>query len=669
MHVQLPPTLRRPIAALAAVRASGAAAVRTLGRRGWFAALLGVTVVGSQTLVGCGEIVERAPPKPKLDSINTRNFTLDVEPIMRGTVASETVVTGFAPTVVRGYGLVVGLKGNGSRLMPAEVRAHILEEMRRRGVGNPGMNMPDLSPERFLDTEDCAVVVVEGVIPPGAPKGTAFDVRVFSPQGTGTTSLEGGRLWTTDLRPGPLVTGNRQARVLAQAAGDVFINPFVEPGATKRDAVNRLSGRILNGGKVNNDMLLRLRMATTSHSRATTIQSAINSLFPQERGQRDNTARGRSGDAIDITVPPTWHERPDEFVQLVQHTPMLVEAPEQTAMYVRRALLAAPGMAEAAAWRWRAIGKKAVPMFQDLYAWPEEEVRMDALVAGANLDDPLTVQPLVEMASNTQAKDSKNRLTAIELLSHMGLNPAIDLGLRPLLDDPDVDIRLAAFDALDRRRDPMVSTLNVDGTFDLMTVPSTRPMVYVAQTGKPKIVLFGADLQVDQSMTFAAWSNRLMMKSDPGDELIQVFWRPTEEATPEIKRVSHDLAELVPFLGHQTTIEHPAPGLGLSYSETIGALHQLWRKGYLGKTDFKAEQDRILAAIIRAQKPEEAIERPEFDDLGDTVESGSGAKTAAPTDPLGESDLARMSPDAPVSGASGNTVIERSGIQRDTVPR
>jgi hypothetical protein len=620
-------------------------------------------------LIGCGEIVERATPKPKLDSLSTRNFTLDVEPIMRGTVASETVVTGFAPTVVRGYGLVVGLKGNGSRLMPAEVRSHMLEEMRRRGVGNPTMNMPELSPERMLDTEDCAVVVVEGVIPPGAPKGTAFDVRVFSPQGMGTTSLEGGRLWSTDLRPGPLVTGNRQAKILAQASGDIFINPFVEPSATRRDAVNRLSGRILNGGSVNNDMLLRLRMATTSHSRATTIQSAINSLFPQEVGQRDDTARGRSGDAIDITVPPSWHTRPDEFVELVQHTPMLVEAPEQTAMYVRRALLAAPGMAEAAAWRWRAIGRKAVPMFQDLYTYPEEQVRMAALVAGANVNDPMTVQPLLEMAANTQASESKNRLTAIDLLSHMGMNPAIDLGLRPLLDDADVDIRLSVFDALLLRRDPTVSTLNVDGKFDLMTVPSTRPLIYIAQTGQPKIVLFGAKVNVADSMTFAAWSNRLMMKSDPGDEKIQVFWRPSEGAAHEIKRVNHDLADIVPFLGHQRTIEQPAEGLGLSYSETIGALHQLWRQGYLGKTDFKAEQDRILAAIVRSQKPDEVLERPEFDDLGDTVESGSGSGTTAPIDPLAESDLARISPDAPVSGASGSTVIERSGIQRDTVPR
>jgi hypothetical protein len=625
--------------------------------------VVGLAAVSVLPIAGCGELVERAKPKPKLDALTAKNFDLDVEPILRGTVASEAVVTGFAPTVVRGYGLVVGLDGTGSRLMPADVRAHMLREMARRGVGDPAMNLSDLSPEKMLDSEDCAVVIVEGVIPPGAPKGTNFDVRVFIVPGSGTTSLEGGRLWTTELRPGPLVTGNRQARPLAVARGDIFLNPFVEPNALRRDSVNRLSGRILNGGAVNNDMLLRLRMATTSHSRAETITSAVNSLYPRERGQKDDTARGRAGDAIDITVPPSWHDQPEDFVQLVQHTPLLIEAPEQTAMYVRRALLSTPGMAEAASWRWRAIGKKAVPMIQDLYNYPEEQPRMAALVAGAELDDPLTVEPLLDMAKNGSIE---NRLVAIELLGAMGMNPAIDLGLRPLIDDEDVDVRLAAFDALERRRDPILSRLWVDQKFELIVLPSEKPMVYIAQTGQPRIVVFGPELAIDTPLTFQAWSNRLMMKADPGDDLVQVFWRPGPDAPPEIKTTPPTLADLIPFFGHQTTIEQPEPGLGLTYSETIGALHQLWKQGYL-KADFKAEQDRILAAIIRSQRPEEAVERPEFDDLGDTVEEGADSMTVAPSDEDGYRELVR--PDAPVGGASGRTVIERTEIQRDTVPR
>ena len=59
------------------------------------------------TLAGC--MVEKAQPKPRTTR-NEQNFELDVEPILRGTIMSESIMIGFEPTVVRGYGLVVGLK-------------------------------------------------------------------------------------------------------------------------------------------------------------------------------------------------------------------------------------------------------------------------------------------------------------------------------------------------------------------------------------------------------------------------------------------------------------------------------------------------------------------------------------------------------------------------------
>jgi uncharacterized protein YjeT (DUF2065 family) len=155
-------------------------------------ALLAAILLGA----GCN-MIERADPKSKTTR-SDQNFELDVEPILRGTVASETIMVGYQPTVVRGYGLVVGLEGTGSRLMPAEVRAQMIREMSRRGIGSHAYGAGELSPEAMLNSEDTAVVVVEGVIPAGAPKDTAFDVRVVAIPGSGTTSLEGGRLYTTD---------------------------------------------------------------------------------------------------------------------------------------------------------------------------------------------------------------------------------------------------------------------------------------------------------------------------------------------------------------------------------------------------------------------------------------------------------------------------------------
>lgn len=580
------------------------------------------------SLLGACDMVERADRGSSARDLEKRNFEIDIQPIMRGTVASEAVVVGDTPTVVRGYGLVVNLKGTGSRLMPAPVRAYMLKEMVRRGVGNPATGFGEISPERLLDSDDTAIVIVEGVIPPGAVKNGDFDVRVYAAPGTGTTSLEGGTLYTTELRPGELMVGAKQSTPLAVARGQIFINPFVEPDARAKDTVDRLTGRILGGGRVKKDMPLKLRMAVQSHTRAMAIQDAINSRFPREAGQDDKTARGKSGEEISITVPPSYHDDPERFVQLVKHTGLRPEAVEATALSIRRSLVANPGFALPANWRWQALGPKAVPILQDLYDFPEEGPRLAALTAGAALNDATATSYLLELAENGS---DEARLSAIAMLRDMGANPTIEVGLRPMLDDEDVDVRLAVFEALEKRRDPIIGSVEVDRRFTLNIVPSNSPMIYVAQTGKPRVVLFGESLEVKRPMFLEAWSERLLIKADRAGGRLEVFYREAPGIPAQIDEVDTSLAELVAYFGHRTTIEAPAPGIGLTYGETIGALHELWKKGYVD-ADFKAEQDRVLAAIVRAQKSERLEDRAEFDtDL--PLADDEPAKTPSPVDP------------------------------------
>ena len=114
--------------------------------------------------------IEKATPQPKSSFTQRPPVEMDVDPIMRGTIAGEAVLLGFNDTVVRGYGLVVGLKGTGSRAMPVEIRALLLREMGRRKMSDPLQNLGG-SPARMLDTDDVAAVIVEGIIPPGAVGG------------------------------------------------------------------------------------------------------------------------------------------------------------------------------------------------------------------------------------------------------------------------------------------------------------------------------------------------------------------------------------------------------------------------------------------------------------------------------------------------------------------
>ena len=57
---------------------------------------------------------------------------------MRGTVAQESILVGFEPVAVEGYGLVVGLNGTGCTTMPPDLRAHMSADMTRRGIGPSG---------------------------------------------------------------------------------------------------------------------------------------------------------------------------------------------------------------------------------------------------------------------------------------------------------------------------------------------------------------------------------------------------------------------------------------------------------------------------------------------------------------------------------------------------
>lgn len=591
-------------------------------------------------LTACSN-VEKAKPRPESARVSS-GFDIDVPQIMRGTIASEAVLDGYLPVVVRGYGLVVGLNGTGCRDTPMEVRAHMLAEMARQGVGRESLGYGHMKPEALLDSLDTAVVVVEAIIPPGAVgrrfsrealmEGTKIDVRVYAEPRTETTSLEGGRLWTAPLRPGPLRAGGGQASPLATASGEIFINPFAEPGAVERDALTRTVGLILNGGEVIKDMPLKLRLAYPNHVRAAMIQNTINSRFPREPMQPDPTARGESDSAIRITVPPSFQSRTDEFVMLLKHTTIRLAEPEAVALSVRRLLLDDPSQVMEASWRWQALGVRSLPIIRELYEYPEEMPRLAALRAGAKLDDALVVPHLIELA---ERGSGEIRPQSIELLAEMKLNPRIDTSLRALLNDDDVEVRLSAYEALIKRRDPYMRRYVVDGRkFIIDVVPSDKPLIYITQFGQPRVVIFGEELEIKRPVFVRAWSNRLMVRDIENAEDIEVFYRRTaDDLHPVIHRLDPNVANVVSFLGHTTTIERPDPGLGMSYSEAVGALYQIWSQRYIS-ADFKAEQDRILAAILRTEMASTVDMRPEFAD-----EDSEWNEVNAPL-----SDLDRLTP-------------------------
>ncbi len=592
-------------------------------------------------LFGCSGIerTDRAPSSTRVDISNT----IEVPPILQGTIASEAILDGYNPVVVHGYGLVVGLDGSGSSGIPPAVRAHMIAMAARRGIGSESSGWGSLSPEALLDSFDTAVVVVEGVIPPAATEDRRFDIRIYAYPTSGTTSLEGGRLFTTDLVPvhrpdaGRRLlppTGSRTPAALATAMGPLFINPFADPASFGADDIDRRQGLILNGGTVIRDIPLKLRLLTPSHTRASIIQNALNTRFRQEPGQRNPTARGESDESVVITVPPSFTDQTENFVELVRHTTIRQAGAEAVAATISRYVQENPAAARAASWRWEALGPRALPVIRPLYETPSELPRLAALRAGAFLDDPLVTPHLIAMTRNGSME---SRLQAITLLADMGIDPRIDQVLREMLNADEFETRIEAYEALLKRGDPSVARIMIHDKFVLDVVDSNKPMVYISQVGLPRIAVFGFDLAVKRPTMLVTWSGQRMIRGDLDKANVEVYYRPRDLLEGSTYWVGPRLSELVQVFGHTTVADNPLPGLDLSYSEVVSVLYQMWRQGYL-EADFRPEQDRILAAILRQQRRELVAERPEFDTDVETPTTPSPTGTEAGVRPSGVVD-------------------------------
>jgi hypothetical protein len=247
-----------------------------------------------------------------------------------------------------------------------------------------------------------------------------------------------------------------------------------------------------------------------------------------------------------------------------------------------------------------------------MYDYPELAPRMAALRAGGRLGDQRAVPHLVELA---RIAPTAMRIDAITLLGDMPGNPVINLALRDLVNSPDLGIKVAAYEALSTRGDPSVSSIAIGDTFLIEQVPSTEPMVYVTQQGKPRIAIMGGEpespgVEIFRPLLVRAWSDRLMLDAESSTSPLRLFYRSYRTGEVTRSEPPADLAKLVRYLARTPTPEDPEPGLGLTYSETVGALYEISRQKSLPAV-FATEEDRLRAAVFDAANSTELVDRPE----------------------------------------------------------
>ena len=572
----------------------------------------------------------------------------DTPSILRGTIGAECSLSGADPVMVSGYGIVVGLNGTGSGDAPPGVRAWLERELALKGVGRGSGPLGNVSPREVIDDRNTSVVFVQAMLSPGAPRDAKFDVLVTALPGSATSSLEGGRLMTTELRTGLFVPGAREARVVAEANGPIFINPFADPAKADEQAINRTTGRILAGGTLTEPFEMILTLDAPSHARARAIQNAINDAFPRSAQDRVETAKGRNDEAIALTIPSKYRDTAPEFVRLLLSTRVDRAFPNEWAARYIRAMKEEPALADDLSWCLQALGQTVIPQLRELYDYPEPKPRLSALRAGAKLGDALVTQPLKEIA---QGDDSIQRLQAIRLLADMPPNPRLNLALRELVDADDIAVRVAAYEALAARGDPSVvlsrqvgveRTLYTQpltkGEFRLDVIQSNRPMIYISQQADPRIVVFGETLEVDRPALVYAWDDRLMVVGDDDDRPLRVRYQDWRAGSTAVQsEADPNVAKLIEFFAHKPTPESPAPGLSMTYSEVVGALYALTEQTGAIPADFIAEQDKLQAELLALVQTEIGTDRPELAGEGGAIEEDAAIPVETLADTPGAS--------------------------------
>ena len=648
-------------------------------------------VCGLALGVGCKS---KEKPQARMVAVQAR----DVPAALRGTIGAEVEFRGVEPVLVSGYGLVVGLNGTGGDVLPDRIAATMEREMGLMGITKATEGGSDAvsgrSPREVLRDKNVAVVLVQAAIPPGAPANATFDVYV---QALNATSLEGGQLWTTDLRLGEAnVFGGVQARRIAKARGPIFINPF-ESGETRRDSITgevvsrggeRVSGRVLAGGQVTNPLGIELVLYTPSFARTRAVVSAINSRFPSGPGDPVPTARGRSGPdsntgvggSIELHVPNRFRQNPADFLRLITALQIDQSFPEQHARRYVEAMKEEPGLADDLSWCLEAIGNRALPLLREVYDYPEAAVQMAALRAGARLDDPLAAPHLKELALRGRGNQ---RMQAIGLLGRvMNSGPAVDDTLRQLLEEKELSVRVAAYEALAGRAERAqlarlerlaknpdapesrvhptvlqyeasrslsgrtihgVERTHVADKFFLDTVAVGDPLIYISQQGQPRVVLFGADQSLRRPSVATAWDNQLMLSADEGSDVTRIYYKPSSNRgggeRPATHRVKGGLPQLIDYMARTSTPDDPRSGLNMSYSQVVGALAAIVDGGAT-RAAFAKETDKLKLQILGAQSAAEVSRRPESPEdrdlivtqpKGDEVETAPNPDREAPT--------------------------------------
>jgi hypothetical protein len=474
------------------------------------------------------------------------------------TIGSLVKVIAPEPIAVEGYGLAVGLEGTGSSECPPQVRAYL-----RQYILKQLPPKSTLDADEFINSPNTAVVLVDGMIPAIASKNQYFDVKVTALPSTQTTSLDGGRLFTTDLRmPGSFGVNTR---TLADAEGPIYIDK-IDDGQ-----INKKTGYIMASGKVFDEYRIVLSLHKPDFEMTNRIRNLINGRFG------DAVAKAVLSDRIDLIAPPQYKERKQRFISIVKAM-YLTQDPktskERIKYYVERLSSAEdPCSSEAAL---EAIGNECLNQLGPLLNSGSEKVRFHAARCMLNLGSDAGLEALRRIAED---KNSAYRIEALEAITFGARrNDAIAIS-RKLLRDDDFKVRLAAYEQLRKLDDIAITQEFIGRSFYLEQLAQTgQNTVFVSRSGQPRIVIFGAPIYCSSDIFIQSEDGDVIINAPTGQQYVNIIRKhPKRPGVIAQMRSTFELSDIIRTLCDEPPEEgsEVRGGLGVSYPDAAVLLKKM----------------------------------------------------------------------------------------------